>query len=109
MQDAAIKQSKAGSQAMLEQELVQAIAEAAEALQPFCKSGVNGLHVRRAELPKSLSTLGKHTLESMVDLLLEKESIVLCIPIGGSTKNRLDVPGGPIARAESRIQPGARD
>ena len=109
VQDAAIKQSKAGSQAMLEQELVQAIAEAAEALQPFAKTGANGLYARRAELPKSLSKLGRGSLENMVDMLLDKELIVLCIPIGGATKNRLDVPGGPIARAESRIQPGARE
>ena len=109
VQDAAIRQSKAGSQAMLEQDMVQAVAEAAEALQPFAKTGANGLYARRAELPKSLASCSKHTLESMVDILLDKEMIVLCIPIGGTTKNRLDVPDGPIARAESRIQPGARD
>ena len=109
VQDAAIRQSKAGSQAMLEQDLTQAIAEAAEALQPFSRTGTNGLYARRAELPKSLAGCGRSTLETMVDVLLDKEAVVLCIPIGGTTKNRLDVPDGPIARATGRIQPGARE
>ena len=109
VRDEAIRQSKAGSQALLEQELTRAVAEAAEALQPFSKTGANGLYARRAELPKALAGLGRGTLENMVDVLLDKEAIVLCIPIGGTTKNRLDVPDGPIARAESRIQPGARE
>ena len=109
VRDAAIRASKTGSQAMLEQELVQAVAEAAEALQPFAKTGSNGMYTRRAELPKSLANFGRQSLENMVDALLEKGEIVLCIPIGGSTKNRLDVPDGPIARAEARIQPGARE
>ena len=107
--DADIRASTAGSRAMLEQDMVQAVAEAAEALQPFARTGNNGLFTRRAELPKTLAGLSRQTLEKMVDTLLDKGEIVLCIPIGGSTKNRLDVPGGPIAMATDRIQPGARE
>lgn len=109
VRDAAIKASTAGKTLALEQAMERAVAEAAEASQPFTKSGANGLYARRAELPPELAKIGRDSLEKLVDALLDKGSIVLCIPIGGTTKNRLDVPNGPIARAERRIQPGAGD
>lgn len=109
VRDGAIRNSKSGKTLILEDLLVQDVAKAAEALQPFTRTGANGLMERRAELSSDLQNLGRPTLLSLVDKLLLSGRIVTCIPIGGTTKNRLDVPGGPIATAQQRIQPGAID
>jgi phage/plasmid primase-like uncharacterized protein len=106
--DDRIRESKDGRELLVKDALVEAIAAAAEALQPFTKSGTNGLVARRSELPDDLKDIGRPTMEKLVESLLDEGRIVLCIPIGGTTKNRLDVPDGPIARAVERIQPGAK-
>ena len=105
--DDRIRESKDGRNLLVKNALVEAIAGAAQALQPFTKSGTNGLIARRSELPDDLKDIGRPTMEKLVESLLDEGRIVLCIPIGGTTKNRLDVPDGPIARAVERIQPGA--
>ncbi len=107
VRDAAIGNSAAGRNAMLEESLAGAIAAAAAAARPFAKTGANGLYARRSELPAALRGMGKHSLELLADTLLLQERAVLRAPAGGIAKNRLHMPEGPIARAEQRIQPGS--
>lgn len=107
VRDAVIKGNKAGITIILEDALVSAIASAAEALQPFTRTGANGIMERKAELPKELHGTGRPAMLAMLDKLLLNGRVVTCIPIGGTTKNRLDVPGGPIAMAQQKIQPGS--
>ena len=107
VRDSELFASEAGKAGVLEEALVTAIAEAAESAQPFTKTGANGLFERRAELPAVLQNVGRRRLAPLVDKLLVEGRIVLAIPIGGTTKNRLDIPNGPIAAATHRIQPGA--
>ena len=109
VKDAVLRNEKGGKGLLLEDALVEAVARAAESLQPFTRTGQNGLVERKAELPTELRDMGRPTLLSMVERLLLSGRIVTCIPIGGTTKNRLDIPGGPIATAQQRIQPGSAD
>ncbi|GAB6037147.1 hypothetical protein JCM15519_17060 [Fundidesulfovibrio butyratiphilus] len=88
--------------------LVDCIRDWAEKGQPFTKSGKpNGLHERREDLPVALRDLGKHTLERMVQTLLDEGRLVSCVAVGGSGKNRLDVPGGPVAQGIIKAMPGS--
>ncbi len=88
----------------LEQALARSVAEAAEALRPFSKTGNNGVYVRRNELPDELACLGRNSLERLVDLLLGEGSLVLCFPAEGGNRKWLDIPRS-VAKADVRTFP----
>lgn len=50
--------------------LLGALDRAADAGCPMLKTGLHGVHARRAELPESLATRGKHTLQGLAEDLL---------------------------------------
>lgn len=86
--------------------LVGMVTAAAEAGRPYTKSGVNGLHQRRAELGEELSTFGRDRLEAMVDELLRSGRIVTALASGTAVK-WLDQPEGVFARGVGEFAPGA--
>lgn len=95
-----IKADHKTDQALLP-ELAKAIARAAYAGQPYTKTGGNGLHERRHELPAVFSEFGKHRLVDAVDTLLKRGEVVLAMVSGSKQVKWLDVPNGPVARGES--------
>ncbi|VVB57665.1 AAA domain protein [uncultured archaeon] len=77
-----------------------AIASAAERGKPFTKTGSNGLHARRHELPGKFHDMGRPTLEGIAQALLNAGALVPYRlahrdPQGGQWQ---DVPGGAVAR-----------
>jgi len=89
------------------QDMVEAIREWAARAQPFAATGADGVFERRADLPPSLRDQSRSRLQDMVKQLEMEGRIVKCIPLGGKTKSRLDVPNGPIARGELKIKAGS--
>ena len=86
--------------------LVDMIAAAAWAGRPYTRTGVNGLHQRRAELGEDLATFGRDRLEAMADDLLQSGRIVAALACGTSVK-WLDAPEGPFALGSGEFAPGA--
>lgn len=101
------------TEALLPQ-LKAAIARAAREGQPYTKTGGNGLHERRHELPPAFHSMGKHRLGEWVDTLLSKGQLVTAMAEGSKLVKWLDVPDGPVANATavfvaghlSRASPG---
>ena len=87
--------------------LASAIAAAAEAGQPYTKTGANGLFERRASLPAELHGISKTRFSKAVDALLERGRIVQAMASGSSTVKWLDVPGGPFALGIGEFKVGA--
>jgi len=80
--------------------LKDAIAQAAARLEPFTKTYTSGLYARRHELPGGFADMGKHTLESMVQDLLNGGGLIQCrMKKSEAPPGRwLDIPGGPVAK-----------
>jgi len=91
--------------------LKDAIAHAAARLEPFTKSGISGLFTRRHELPGALRDVGKHSLESMVQDLLNGGGLIQCRmkPSERPPGQWLDIPRGPVATLNTEINRGAKD
>jgi hypothetical protein len=90
--------------------LVQAIADAAQAGQPFTKSGVTGLWQLRHRLPEPLKGMSGERLGSKMDggllrAALDKGLVDYCVASGTSTK-WLDVPTGPFAKGLAEFSKG---
>ena len=86
--------------------LKQAIADAAADGKPYTKTGVNGVHGRRFEMPEELHNIGKHTFVSMVDSLLATEEIVQAMADNSKSVKWLDVPGGDVAQGDPDFKAG---
>jgi hypothetical protein len=83
--------------------VVKAAEYAAEKMHPFsCKAmekrPPNG---RRHQLPPPLHALTERAIKTLVEKLIEDGRLVQCNPAGQKTYNYLDVPGGPLARADA--------
>lgn len=89
------------------QDMENAVREWAVLAQPFTRTGDNGVFKRRAELPPSLREESRASLERMLTELEEQGRIVLCVPVGGKSKKRYDVPDGPIASGILKVVPGS--
>lgn len=87
-------------------ELKAAIARAAAAGQPYTKTGGNGIHERRHELPEAFHAIGKHRLAEWVTTLLDREELVMAMAEGSKLVKWLDVPDGPVARGEAQFVTG---
>jgi hypothetical protein len=89
----------------LQDALRDAIAKAAADLRPFTKTYTSGLHARRHELPGMFHDMGKHSLESMAQELLNAGALAQyrmksSDPAAGKW---LDVPGGAVARQSEEL------
>jgi hypothetical protein len=80
--------------------LKQAIADAAADGKPYTKTGVNGVHARRFEMPEELHSIGKHSFASMVDVLLASEEVVQSMADSSKSVKWLDVPDGDVAKGD---------
>lgn len=89
--------------------LVEAVKVAAEAGQPFNKTGGSGLDARKNELPTPLKSFGKHSLERLADKALRDGLLVTTVRPGSSIKSALDVPDGPFALGTGEVVTGAYD
>jgi len=87
-------------------ELKAAIARAAAEGQPYTKTGGNGIHERRHELPEAFHAIGKHRLAEWVSALLDREELVMAMAEGSKLVKWLDVPDGPVARGEAQFVTG---
>ncbi|OSM04467.1 AAA family ATPase [Magnetofaba australis] len=87
--------------------LEQTIEKAAANGQPFTKTGGNGLHERRSELPAELLGVSRNKIVSMVDALLTTGRLVLCMAEGSTIKKWLDVPQGEFALGVGQFQLGS--
>jgi len=88
-------------------DLRKAIADAAERGYPLTKTGLNGVHNRRSDLPKPLQNIGRDKLVGMVQQLLDDGELLLCSAKGSKAVQWLDVPDGPFARGVGEFAPGA--
>lgn len=86
--------------------LKQAIADAAADGKPYTKTGVNGVHARRFEMPEELHIIGKHSFVSMVDALLASEEIVQAMADNSKSVKWLDVPDGDVALGDPQFTTG---
>jgi hypothetical protein len=86
--------------------LKQAIADAAADGKPYTRTGLNGLHARRFEMPEELHNVGKHTFVSMVDALLARQDIVQAMADNSKSVKWLDVPDGDVARGDPQFTVG---
>lgn len=86
--------------------LKQAIADAAADGKPYTKTGVNGVHARRFEMPEELHTIGKHSFASMVDALLASGEIVQAMADNSKSVKWLDVPDGNVAQGDPQFVVG---
>lgn len=86
--------------------LRRAIADAAADGKPYTKTGVNGVHARRFEMPEALHGIGKHSLVSMVDALLASEEIVQAMADNSKSVKWLDVPSGNLAQGNPTFVSG---
>jgi hypothetical protein len=88
--------------------LIESVKEAAERAQPYTRRGTQtGLYARRSELPPELRALGRDKISSMAQDLLEEKRICTAAMGSSSTKQWLDIPGGPVARGECKFAPGS--
>lgn len=87
--------------------LISAIGIAADQGQPFTKTGANGLHTRRQELPEALQRIGRDRLESLCQSLLDSGKVLACLARGGgNTVKWLDIPEGPFASGGGEFRTG---
>lgn len=86
--------------------LKQAIAAAAADGKPYTKTGINGVHARRFEMPEALHAIGKHSFASMVDALLASGQIVQAAADNSKSVKWLDVPDGDVAQGDPRFTTG---
>ncbi|KQV33126.1 hypothetical protein ASE37_18870 [Rhizobium sp. Root268] len=89
---------------LLEQ-LVAAIAAAAEAGQPLTKTGATGLFENRERLGEGLSQLSRHKIEGLAQRLVDSQRVVKCLA-GGTTPKWLDVPTGRFAMGLGEFRKG---
>lgn len=87
--------------------LVIAIEAAAEAGQPYTKTGSAGLFALKEKLPDELSGLSRHRLEGLCTSCLEDGTVVVCTGKGDKTPKWLDVPGGLFAIGLGEFKRGA--
>ena len=87
-------------------ELKAAIARAAAAGQPYTKTGGNGIYERRHELPEAFQSIGKHRLTEWVNVLLDREELVMAMAEGSKLVKWLDVPDGPVANGAAQFVTG---
>lgn len=83
-----------------------AIATAAREGKPYTKTGLNGLHARRFEMPEAFHAIGKHRVESWADELLASGEIVAALCGTGTAVKWLDIPDGDVARGTAIFQTG---
>ncbi|WP_434113360.1 hypothetical protein [Methylocaldum sp. GT1TLB] len=83
-----------------------AIARAAAEGKPYTKTGGNGVHERRHELPEAYHAIGKHRLAEWVGTLLDREELVMAMVDGSKLVKWLDVPDGPMASGEAPFVTG---
>lgn len=86
--------------------LKQAIADAAADGKPYTKTGVNGVHARRFEMPEELHAIGKRSFVFMVDALLATEEIVQAMADSSKSVKWLDVPDGDVAQGDPQFVVG---
>jgi hypothetical protein len=87
--------------------LVVAIEAAAEAGQPFTKTGKAGVWENRERLPDELRPLPRAKLAGLVDEALEAGEIVKATAKGEKAAGWLDVPNGPFAHGIGEFRTGA--
>jgi 5S rRNA maturation endonuclease (ribonuclease M5) len=87
-------------------ELKRAIAAASAVGKPYTKTGINGVHERRFELPISFHTIGKHSMVAMIETLLASEAIVQSMADNSKSVKWLDVPDGETARGDTNFAVG---
>ena len=86
--------------------LTAAIGNAASEGQPFTKTGANGLHARRQELPEEFQKTGRDRLEGLCQSLLDSGAVKACLAKGSTTVKWLDVPEGPFALGKGNFKTG---
>jgi hypothetical protein len=87
--------------------LVVAIEAAAEAGQPFMKTGKAGLWENRERLPEEIRPLSKAKLMGLADEALEAGEIVKATAKGEKAAGWLDVPGGQFAIGIGEFRTGS--
>jgi phage/plasmid primase-like uncharacterized protein len=85
--------------------LINTIAEAAIAGNPFTHTGINGVGQRINELPEKFRGMGRIRLESIVRELLDTGRVLKC-PVKGNAVRWLDVPNGPVAQGSEECTTG---
>lgn len=86
--------------------LVAAVGQAAEAGQPFTKTGANGVYELRHRLPASLRTISRDKLQGLAQEALDGAMITQALA-SGTTVKWLDVPGGRFALGLGEFTQGA--
>lgn len=77
---------------------------------PFTLTGTTGLYERRNRLPEPLCNMGKHSIESIGQELLNSRRIERYAPMsGGKLAKWLDVPGGNFASGCGELAVGECD
>ena len=95
------------SRDVLKDLLASDIAAKAEDGQPYTKIGLSGVYELKHTLSMELQSLGKHTLQEMVQELIDEGIIAKCY-FKGNVAKWLDVPFGPIwLGSEEAIPRGA--
>lgn len=87
-------------------QLLEAIADKAFQGHPFTKTGLAGLHERKAELHSALRDVGRTKLWEMLEILLEAGHVLRCRYRRGKPQ-WLDVPGGQFAAGLGEFSEGA--
>jgi hypothetical protein len=83
------------------------IADAAKDGQPFTRTGLSGLYLRRAGMPVELR-ISRARMEIMAEELLDTGAIVLCLAPKSTTTKWLDVPGGTFAEGAGVFREGSQ-
>jgi AAA domain len=89
------------------QEMIETIANSAKSGHPFTKTGEAGVFKQRERLPAIFHDISKHSLESMVQELLQDKQILTCRADGSKITKWLDIPGGPFANGNGEFIHGA--
>lgn len=87
-------------------DLVFAISTAAVEGKPYTKTGQNGVHERRFEMPEVFHQFGRHKMIGFVDQLLSDKLVVTAMAPGQTSVKWLDEPEGPVAKGEAKFAPG---
>lgn len=106
--DRSVRIGAAANDETLRSALIDAVAQAAEAGQPFTKTGANGVYHQRSRLLAGLQELSRSKLEALVDSALSSGELVQCAASGSRIVNHLDVPGGPFAEGRGEFKVGAQ-
>ena len=89
------------------QGMIETIANSAKAGHPFTKTGEAVVFKQRERLPAIFHDISKHSLERMVQDLLQDKQILTCRADGSKTTKWLDVPNGPFACGTGEFVHGA--